>query len=64
MPDELVRLPRRFVLAIVGLCLLPVLLNSLGVTFELTQPADLERIGPVALDGVADPVELYALPQA
>jgi hypothetical protein len=36
MPNELVRLPRRFVLAIVILCLVPMLLNLLGMTFELT----------------------------
>lgn len=44
MPEELVRLPRQFVWAMVGLCFVPILLNALGVSFELTQPADLESL--------------------
>lgn len=44
MVQEPVRLPRRFVLSIYGLCLVPILLNALGVTFELQAPADLESL--------------------
>jgi adenylate cyclase len=36
---------------------------SAAVVARLTQPADLDVVGPVTLDGVADPVELYSLPQ-
>lgn len=42
MPAEPVRLPRRFVASILALCLVPVLLNGVGVTFELHRPTEAE----------------------
>ena len=44
MPNEPVRLPRRFVSGIVILCLAPILLNLAGLTFELQPPADLQAL--------------------
>jgi len=40
MPSELARLPRRFVATVIGLSLLPLLLNLLGITFVLNKPVE------------------------
>lgn len=42
MLNDPVRLPRRFVVAIAILCMLPMAMNLLGIRFELHRPTDLE----------------------
>lgn len=44
MPADPVRLPRRFVATILALCWVPVLMNGLGIEFELHRPVDLESL--------------------
>jgi hypothetical protein len=44
MPSQVVRLPRRIVAVFLGLCLVPVLLNLCGVSFEAPLPADVEAL--------------------